>query len=329
MKAGKPHKKPHKKPHRKPNRKPDNSRGKKDDDKKNEDRKLSFETLADGVYAVSGTMLKADRRSASMANNGISHTIQLTVKSGKYSLTMAFRGMKVGDQLGYLGALNYYKSGYRISGNNAPYGATAVATVNSYQTDKSGGKLKDGFGTNYLRSATVPLIPEAKKDGYVPLQVFVPIMDSLSKGSGTQSVYLKLDKRSVRRSSTSEISQKNRQDTLTPGSTDTKEDVGGSGSSLSNAGLPNGLSKNTLQKTVGKQKNTIKSSEKSQEHSEEGNISESTKEGSAKKAMPGRTEKQEPPLRKYVVPSGIAAGLIVTVSVLHKIVRNSWRRKGR
>ena len=37
------------------------------------------------------------------------------------------------------------------------------------------------------------MIPEALKDGYVPLQVFVPIMDAISSGTGTQPVFLKLD----------------------------------------------------------------------------------------------------------------------------------------
>ena len=37
------------------------------------------------------------------------------------------------------------------------------------------------------------MIPEALEDGYVPLQVFVPIMDAISSGTGTQSVFLKLD----------------------------------------------------------------------------------------------------------------------------------------
>ena len=45
--------------------------------------------------------------------------------------------------------------------------------------------------------AKLELSPEekeqAKKDGYVPLQVFVPVMDDISAGSGTQNVYLKLD----------------------------------------------------------------------------------------------------------------------------------------
>ena len=41
------------------------------------------------------------------------------------------------------------------------------------------------------------MISKAKNDGYVPLQVFVPIMDAISPGSGTQAVYLKLDLNSI------------------------------------------------------------------------------------------------------------------------------------
>ena len=51
-------------------------------------------------------------------------------------------------------------------------------------------KLEDGV--------TFPLISKAKNDGYVPLQVFVPIMDAISPGSGTQAVYLKSDLNSIK-----------------------------------------------------------------------------------------------------------------------------------
>ena len=37
------------------------------------------------------------------------------------------------------------------------------------------------------------MIPEAVKDGYAPLQVYVPIMEAISAGTGTQSVFLCLD----------------------------------------------------------------------------------------------------------------------------------------
>ena len=42
------------------------------------------------------------------------------------------------------------------------------------------------------------MISKAKNDGYVPLQVFVPIMDAISPGSGTQALYLKLDFNSIK-----------------------------------------------------------------------------------------------------------------------------------
>ena len=37
------------------------------------------------------------------------------------------------------------------------------------------------------------MIEEAKTDSYVPLQVFIPIMDAIAKGTGTQNVFLKMD----------------------------------------------------------------------------------------------------------------------------------------
>ena len=50
------------------------------------------------------------------------------------------------------------------------------------------------------------MIKRAKNDGYVPLQVFVSIMDAISPGSGTQAVYLKLDLSSLKQAkSTSEF----------------------------------------------------------------------------------------------------------------------------
>lgn len=53
--------------------------------------------------------------------------------------------------------------------------------------------VSDDFGTDYPDIVTFELIPEALNDGYVPLQVFVPIMDSISAGTGTQPVFLALD----------------------------------------------------------------------------------------------------------------------------------------
>ena len=53
--------------------------------------------------------------------------------------------------------------------------------------------MSDAYGTDYPDLVTFPLIPETLKDGYVPLQVVVPLMESISAGTGTQQMYVKLD----------------------------------------------------------------------------------------------------------------------------------------
>ena len=72
-------------------------------------------------------------------------------------------------------------------------GEKAKATVDSYQLNEDGSKVQDTYGTDYPNEVTFELIPEALEDGFVPLQVFVPIMDAISAGSGKQDVYLKLN----------------------------------------------------------------------------------------------------------------------------------------
>ena len=118
----------------------------------------------------------------SMSNDAINHQIKLTVKGGKYYLTMQFKGLQIGDKLGYLGNLKYYKTGYTKDKYNAPQGELGNTTVDSYHK-----------GTEYPEYVTFELIPEALKDNLVPLQVFVPVMEAISKGTGTQPVYLSLD----------------------------------------------------------------------------------------------------------------------------------------
>lgn len=149
--------------------------------------------LADGVYSISGTMVKVDKTTYSMSNDAINHTIKLTVKNGKYYITMNFNGLTVGQKLGYLSQLRYFTTGYTLDLFGNPQGTLADVTVDSYQTNADGSLVSDSYGTNYPDIVTFELIPEALDDGYVPLQVFVPIMDAISSGTGTQPVFLKLD----------------------------------------------------------------------------------------------------------------------------------------
>lgn len=201
----------------------------------NNSSSLDINNLADGVYSISGSMVKTDKKTASMSNEAINRTVKLTVKKGKYYLTMDFKGMTINSQYGYLGRLKYFKTGYKLDKYGSPQGSLGNVTIDSYQKYSDGTKVSDNFGTNYPDVVTFPMLSEALKDGYVPLQVFVPIMDSISKGTGTQPVFLKLDWSTIKKTSSSDSSFKD---------TSSNEKTDNSGSDTSGTGTT-GLS-NTL-----------------------------------------------------------------------------------
>lgn len=155
------------------------------------DGSLDIRNLPDGVYALSGNMVKVDRRTASMSDAAISHTIKLTVKDGAYALTMNFKGLTVSGKLGYLGTLKYYMTGYGTDQYGSPTGELGQVTVDTVQKYDDGSVVSDTYGTDYPAQVTFPMIPEALNDGYVPLQVTVPLMETL--GAGVHPVYLHLD----------------------------------------------------------------------------------------------------------------------------------------
>lgn len=154
---------------------------------------LDIKNLEDGTYSLTGTMVKPDKKTASMANDAIGHTVKLTVKKSKYYITLDFKGLNINSQYGYLSRLKYFVSGYTLDQYGVPKGTQKNVTIDSYQKTSKGKKVSDKFGTNYPDKVTFPFIKEALDDGYVPLSVFVPIMEAISKGTGTQTVYLKLD----------------------------------------------------------------------------------------------------------------------------------------
>lgn len=152
-------------------------------------------TLSDGVYKLSGEMVKVNKVDYSMSNNAINHNIKLTVKNGIPYVSMNFNGMNVSGLHGYLKNLNYYKTGYGVDKYGNPTGDMTPVTVDSYQKYTDGSMFSDDFDTDYPNDVTFPLVQEALTQGatYIPMQVYVPVMEALSKGSGTQNVYLKLD----------------------------------------------------------------------------------------------------------------------------------------
>ena len=195
---------------------------------------LDVSNLADGVYSVTGNMLKTDKTTASMSNDAINKTIKLTVKNGKYTLTLNFKGLTINNQLGYLGKLKYFKTGYTLDKYGSPKGSLGNVTIESYQKYDNGKKVSDSFGSNYPDVVSFPMIAEAKKDGYVPLQVFVPIMDSISKGSGTQPVFLHLDWSTLKKTTKNDSGFEDTSSNTQSGTGTTGTGTGTSGSNTSN-----------------------------------------------------------------------------------------------
>lgn len=144
--------------------------------------------LADGIYKVDAKMLKTSSNETSMANNAITHKVKLTVKDGKYYLTLNFKGMQIplnGKTFnGYLGNIQYFDGD-----------VAKDVTVDSVQKDTNGKVVKDDFGTNYPDIVTFEMPEEARKTGVVPMQVYVAIMGQF--GVGTQKVDLTLDLESI------------------------------------------------------------------------------------------------------------------------------------
>lgn len=152
--------------------------------------------LENGTYAVDGQIYRSDKSNLSMANNAVVHNMKVDVKDGTYTLTMNFKGMQIkslSSMYGYLGSLKYYNTGYDKDQYGNPTGVLSEAEVLSVQKYTDGTVVKDTYGTDYPDLVQFDLIPEALVDGYVPIQVSVPIMNDLNPGGGDQDAWLYLD----------------------------------------------------------------------------------------------------------------------------------------
>ncbi len=160
--------------------------------------KLDKNNLADGKYTINVNMVKPDRKNMSMSDNAITHTAVIEVKNGKPYIRVEFKGMTVDDKFGYLGKLSYYDEGYSYNYMGLPKGETKPATVISTQKDSRGNDIIDSHNSDkalYPHEVEIPIVDSviADNDGYLPLHVFVPIMEDLVKGNGDQDVLMKLD----------------------------------------------------------------------------------------------------------------------------------------
>ena len=145
--------------------------------------------LEDGKYELQAEMIKVDRESYSMSNNAINHTVQLDVVNGEYYVTVQFKGLSIYNQFGYLQDLYYYNSGYTYNEFGQPQGDVTKAEVLS--TYDAVDQYNDADHL-YPQLEKFPLVDKGAEE-YVPLRVFVPIMEAIADGTGTQNVLMKLD----------------------------------------------------------------------------------------------------------------------------------------
>lgn len=163
--------------------------------KKKDNTKVDINNLPDGKYTLYAQMIKTDRESFSMSNNAIKHDVWLEVKDGEYYLTMQFKGMSIYNKFGYLLNLSYFDTGYTYNGYGVPEGNLVPAEVLTTQKDSDGNDVIDQYNNAdnlYPELVRIKLVDKASEK-YVPLQVFVPIMESIADETGTQPVLMQLD----------------------------------------------------------------------------------------------------------------------------------------
>lgn len=163
--------------------------------KKKDDTKVDINNLPDGKYTLYAQMIKTDRESFSMSNNAIKHDVWLEVKDGEYYLTMQFKGMSIYNKFGYLLNLSYFDTGYTYNDYGVPEGKLVPAEVLTTQKDSNGNDVIDQYNNAdnlYPELVRIKLVDKASEK-YVPLQVFVPIMESIADETGTQPVLMQLD----------------------------------------------------------------------------------------------------------------------------------------
>ena len=145
--------------------------------------------LPDGKYILYAQMLKTDRESFSMSNNAINHNVWLEVINGEYYLTMQFKGLTIENRFGYLKNLSYYDAGYTYNDFGIPQGTLIPADVISTYDVVD---MYNDAENPYPMLLKVKLVDKAAVQ-FVPLHVFVPIMEAIAEGTGDQDVLMQLD----------------------------------------------------------------------------------------------------------------------------------------
>ena len=167
--------------------------------------------LKDGEYNITAEAIQfGNGKTPSMAAAGLEkEKTKLIVKNGQYSVNVTFKSITLGSSTGYLGDLKYYdgdkthNNRYDI-GDNEFKPSTIVESYKENETDNYFDAYKKKFPNRTTYPKTLNFnVDKNKIDSNNKLEtyteVFVPVMDSTTPGSGTQRMILKFDLSSLAR----------------------------------------------------------------------------------------------------------------------------------
>lgn len=128
--------------------------------------------LQNGEYTLKGALYNFNSPDKlSMANQGLEQPLSVIAKDGTYRLRMNMNTIKLGASEGALSKVSYFEGNLKNDSDIIAWGTTSD-------------------GTKYPKTVEFPV---AYKTDSVTLEVFVPIMEKIAPGHGTQKVLLKLD----------------------------------------------------------------------------------------------------------------------------------------
>ena len=164
-----------------------------------------IKNLPDGEYKITAEAINfSNGKNPSMAASGLDNEkTKLIVKNGQYSVSVTFKPIAFSGQFGYLGDLKYYdgdkthKNRFEIDDSEFK-DTTIVENYGTNETDEFVKKYKEKFPNRTVYPKTfIYSVDKNKIDDNNKLetytQVFVPVMESMTAGSGTQNMILKFD----------------------------------------------------------------------------------------------------------------------------------------
>lgn len=150
----------------------------------------------DGVYTIEGRLRHATLDQPSMGDSAVTQPMKIIKKGNSISLRLEFKSLTSGIFKGYLYGFYYFP--LWNDSENVPKSATAesVKVTEYYEgvydeyNDPDTGLDSNVKGKLYPHYALMPI---EWKQGMAWIQVYVPVMEAINKGVGTQFARLLLD----------------------------------------------------------------------------------------------------------------------------------------